>query len=72
MPELTPYDTGQRCEPKVWPAYLSDPDRYGRVDFDNDEGGTVLTAYVESTPEGYRLVVEPFFDADGIEVSIVQ
>jgi DNA-directed RNA polymerase subunit L len=50
---LTPYDTGDRLEPKPWhvqPLNLPSPeeaDRYGRVDFDNDSGETVLTACIE-------------------------
>lgn len=41
MSRLTPYDTGDRMEPKPWP--LRGDDDYGRVDFENDEGGTTLT-----------------------------
>lgn len=65
---LTPYDTGQRLEPHAWvqgqvasPGGLprrAIPDDFGRVDFENDEGGTVLTVYVERTAEGYMLHVE--------------
>ena len=56
---LTPYDTGTRLQPMPWrtqPANLPDPeeaDRYGRVDFDDDEGATLVTAYVEKTDSGY-------------------
>ncbi|MGW9114500.1 hypothetical protein [Microbacterium sp. NPDC055683] len=66
--QLTPYDTGDRLEPKVWvhegitsPDGLARPaedDDYGRVDFDDDEGGTVLTVYVERSARGYVLRVE--------------
>lgn len=66
--QLTPYDTGYRLEPKVWVrdgitspdglARLAEDDDYGRVDFDDDEGGTVLTVYVERTARGYVLRVE--------------
>ena len=42
--KLTPYDRGTRLEPQLWPLG-DDPDSYGRVDFDNDESATVLTAY---------------------------
>ncbi len=60
---LTPYDTGDRLEPKPWhvqPLNLPDADeaaRYGRVDFDNDSGETVLTAWVERNEDrkGYTL-----------------
>lgn len=54
---LTPYDTGERLEPQLWPVN-DDPDRYGRVDFDDDEGATIVSAQVERLPSGdYRLVV---------------
>lgn len=60
---LTPYDTGARLQPMPWhtqPLNLPDPkelDRYGRVDFDTDEGSTVATVYAERTDDGYTLHV---------------
>ena len=55
---LSPYDTGARLDPKVWPVN-GDSDRYGRVDFDDDEGATQFTAYGERRSEGsYALHVE--------------
>lgn len=54
---LTPYDTGARLEPYHWPVN-DDPDRYGRVDFDDDEGTTIASAYVQRLPSGtYALCV---------------
>lgn len=53
---LTPYDTGRRLEPQLWPLG-DDPDSYGRVDFDNEESATVLTAYVEREGDGYAMYV---------------
>ena len=53
---LTPYDRGNRLEPQLWPLG-EDPDSYGRVDFDNEESRTVLTAYVEREADGYALHV---------------
>ena len=70
MPELTPYDTGARCEPKPWPVNPAHPDSYGRVDFENDESATVLNIHVESTDDGYRVVVEPLVDEDMVEVVV--
>lgn len=57
MHGLTPYDTGARCQPKVWPLHAGEDneDRYGKVDFDNDESATVTTVYVESGDDGYVL-----------------
>lgn len=53
---ITPYDRGTRLEPRIWvkngttgtemPRPALDDD-YGRVDFDNDEGATDLTLYVD-------------------------
>ena len=53
MTKRTPYDTGKRSEPKPWhvqPRNLPDPeelDRYGKVDFEDDAGGTLATLYIE-------------------------
>lgn len=62
---LTPYDTGKRLQPMPWrvqPLNLPDEQeagRYGRVDFDDDEGSTVATVYAERNADrtGYTLHV---------------
>lgn len=57
---LTPYDTGAVCEPRPWidpNAPLSEPsdyDRFGRVDFEDDEGATVATVRVVRTQQNYQ------------------
>lgn len=53
MSKRTPYDTGKRAEPKVWTTghFESDAD-YGKVDFDDDAGGTVATLYIEKAEDG--------------------
>ena len=62
--QLTPYDTGERLEPHRWvtehtgPARSTPRDRFGRVDFDNDEGQTVVSLYIERNSQGYTLHVE--------------
>ncbi len=60
--EPSPYDTGERAEPKVWPVAFEgkvDLDRYGRVDFDDDESATIATVRVQRTPDGrYELIVD--------------
>ncbi len=59
---LTPYDTGDRLEPQLWPLG-EDPDSYGRVDFDNDESATVLQAKAtpsDTTPDTTVLRVTGF------------
>lgn len=54
---VTCYDTGERAEPHAWP--LTDADSYGRVDFDDDEGRTVATIYLERTADGdYAIHIE--------------
>lgn len=65
MDELTPYDTGARLEPRVWvhenvtspngEARPAEPGDYGRVDFDNDEGATVASLYIEAIEHGYAV-----------------
>lgn len=59
----SPYDLGTRLEPKPWvnastgiagseyqrPA---EPDDWGRVDFDNDEGASELNIYAEPDGQG--------------------
>ena len=57
---VTPYDTGEMLEPKLWVQYATNyVGRYGKVDFDNNEGGTefVLCAYPSPIDEGV-LVLE--------------
>lgn len=62
---LTPYDRGVRAEPKIWPhatrsdlsimapiALEMEENRFGRVDFDDDEGATLLNAYVQRETDG--------------------
>jgi len=58
--ELTPYDTGARCEPSVWEEkHRESDDDYGKVDFNTDEDYTVATLWIErrETPSytGYVL-----------------
>jgi hypothetical protein len=55
--DLTPYDTGDRLEPQPWGKGV-EHEHYGKVDFEDDESKTVATVHIESTPTGYRLVIE--------------
>lgn len=67
MAELTPYDTGARLEPHVWvrgdtvsPNGATRPagaEEYGRVDFDADDGTTILSLFVEAADTGYCVQV---------------
>lgn len=65
---LTPYDTGDRLEPHPWvkkhtraAPWETVEDDYGRVDFEDDEGSTVVSLYVGRTDDGsHELHVENF------------
>lgn len=78
-PTLTPYDTGEVCEPKLW-----QPDRdsvlwamhhedelkdIGKVDFEDDSGETVVMVRVTKASDGpYTLHVIPFVDAANLVI----
>lgn len=62
MAKLTPYDTGQRAEPHIWLqskefAGITSADEFGKVDFDNDEGTTVATIWLEKNEHSGNYVV---------------
>lgn len=54
---LTPYDRGERLEPKPWVRerkHVVYPDEeYGKVDFEDDESTTVCTVWIEKQGIGY-------------------
>ena len=55
--EPTQYEAGERLKPRLWPVGPSES--YGKVDFDEGEGKTVLTLYVQrGSEEEYVLHVE--------------
>lgn len=59
-PGLTPYDTGEMLKPTTWGSEsLTDHlDRYGKVDFDDEEGFTALTVFAHpSSIHPQRLVL---------------
>lgn len=63
--ELTPYDTGERAEPKLWVGSrqglgkTNDPDDWGKVDFENDSGETIAVVYMQRDADGgYTLHVD--------------
>lgn len=79
--ELTPYDTGALLEPQLWvaggPVEGGAPRRvrredYGRVDFDDEAGRTVLTLHVSRTAAGYTLHVANLTDPLTVEVDAEQ
>jgi hypothetical protein len=56
MSRRTPYDTGKRSEPKAWTLrHMDDDDDYGKVDFEDDAGGTLATLYIEQDEDGWVL-----------------
>jgi len=64
----SPYDTGAILEPKVWANTNAQYERFGRVDFENDEGGTEVTVWVERGPDGPIVhVIE-----HGFEITVVE
>lgn len=76
---LTPYDTGTRLEPQVW-VHRPDPaddaldrnlEAYGKVDFDDNEGRTIVTLHVESNPSGGPDTVNHVLVLDGLNEPIV-
>lgn len=76
-PELSPYDTGARCEAKPWIPYGTSVDastpaeNFCKVDFDDDCGDTDCVIYVEKKPEGTLTVhVESMIDAGQWTVSL--
>lgn len=55
--ELAQYEASGRLRPRPWPVGPSES--YGKVDFEDGEGKTVLTAYIQRRPEeGYVLHIE--------------
>lgn len=51
--ELTPYDTGQRAEPKVWEdRHRESADDYGKVDFNAEDDYTIATLHIEKGEDG--------------------
>lgn len=65
MGKLTPYDTGARLEPHVWVhgqttspegrARPAEDGDFGRVDFDLDDGTSLVTVYLMPTDSGYEM-----------------
>lgn len=78
--ELTPYDTGARCEPKLWqPDHSSvitamrsdETDDIGNVDFEDDAGETVVTIHVSRNDDGtYTVHVIPLVGEAELEIEL--
>jgi hypothetical protein len=74
-PPLTPYDTGERLEPAVWVLpdrrrpEEHDPDRYGRVDFNNDENATDVTVWVSRVDGVLTVHIDGHSQIDVVQVN---
>ncbi|MDO5865172.1 MULTISPECIES: hypothetical protein [Paenarthrobacter] len=77
QPALTPYDTGERCEPKLWQksrtevlaAMRDEPEDIGNVDFEDEESRTIVTVHVARNDDGTHTVhIVPFGDRDEISI----
>lgn len=77
QPDLTPYDTGARCEPKPWLPYgtkvtpITPAENFGKVDFDDDCCDTVAVVHVERDDEGiFTVHVQPLVDQSEVRVEL--
>lgn len=74
---LTPYDRGDRLVPIPWVQedalrYRTRPaEDYGKVDFDDEESSTVVTAHIEKHDEGYTLHAYVHAGTD-VKVELIQ
>ncbi|MFD8609465.1 hypothetical protein [Streptomyces sp. NPDC059631] len=77
---LSPYDTGARCEPKLWQPNaeaVADVMRsgeagdIGNVDFTNDGGCTIVTVHVSRRDDGmYTVHLMPMWSDDQVRVEL--
>lgn len=72
---MHPYDTGERAQPHDWVQVRAQADEplqredIGKVDFDNDSGGTVATVWVERDETGsYVIVIERHDDGTTVRM----
>ncbi|MDX2547490.1 hypothetical protein ACOT81_38500 [Streptomyces sp. WI04-05B] len=80
QPELSPYDTGARCEPKLWQPYREavaaamrsgNADDIGNVDFTDDADRTVVTVHVSRSDDGmFTVHLMPACGDDRIRVEL--
>ncbi|MBK3582658.1 hypothetical protein JHN49_02640 [Streptomyces sp. MBT57] len=79
-PELSPYDTGARCEPKLWQPNSDavaeamrsgDAESIGNVDFTDDEDRTVVTVHISRADNGvFTVHLMPASGDDQIRVEL--
>ncbi|MFJ5740035.1 hypothetical protein [Streptomyces microflavus] len=80
QPKLSPYDTGARCEPKLWQPNSEavakamrsgDAESIGNVDFTNDEDRTVVTVHISRADSGvFTVHLMPAGGDDQIRVEL--
>src|SRR5262245_42107357 len=68
MQQLNPYDTGEIAEPSIWQHGRKEYDRYGRVDFDGDDGSTLATVYLHRNGDG-EYVLDIYAHHDDVRVA---
>ena len=57
-----PYDTGEVAEPFIWDPY-GEPDRFGKVDFEDEAGDHICTIRVTPKGEGtFTLEIDQAID----------
>lgn len=72
-PAVTPYDTGERLEPRPWVSRerpAQGDDDFGRVDFDDEEGHTVVTIHVRRRHPGAYMVRIDNLGLEHVEVYV--
>ncbi|WP_405749228.1 hypothetical protein OG232_04130 [Streptomyces sp. NBC_01411] len=80
QPEMSPYDTGARCESKSWQpnseavaevVRSGEAGDVGDVDLTNGENGTVVTVHVSRSDDGmYTVHLMPMCDDAQIRVEL--
>lgn len=80
MTTLTPYDDDRVLEPKLWIGYVDsrdhdnaeeDPERYGKVDFDNSEGASLVTG-LRVIPNGEHGVIIEFGGVEDVTIRCLE
>ncbi|MEU0942436.1 hypothetical protein ABZ379_06510 [Streptomyces canus] len=79
QPEFSPYDTGTRCEPKLWQPNTEavaevmrsgEAGDVGNVDFTDDEDSTVVPMHVSRSDDGMYTHRMPTCEDDQIRVEL--
>ncbi|MGW0536357.1 hypothetical protein [Streptomyces sp. NPDC003032] len=80
QPEISPYDTGARCEPKLWQPNSKavaeamrsgDAEDIGNVDFTDVEDRTVVTVHISRASSGmFTVHLMPACGDDQIRVEL--